>query len=83
MNTKLTSHLDARSKCRVNATYGTWLPWLAANADVLGFETRRTAAMLMKAASNGKLTSHLDDATALGISRQLWGNNNVRGDRLR
>src|SRR5262245_9550848 len=31
--------------------YGKWLPWLKANADVLGFDTPRTAQRLILAAS--------------------------------
>src|SRR3954462_10063190 len=31
--------------------HGEWLPWLAANADVLGFESRRTATRLMREAT--------------------------------
>jgi hypothetical protein len=35
--------------------HGAWLPWLAANADVLGFASERTAQLLMKQAANTKL----------------------------
>jgi N6-adenosine-specific RNA methylase IME4 len=59
---------------KATLTHGQWLPWLAANADVLGFETRRTAARLMSLAANGTLTSHFDEARAVTYSRQLWGN---------
>jgi phage N-6-adenine-methyltransferase len=59
--------------------HGEWLPWLEQNADVLGFRTRRTAALLMRGASNEKLTSHLDESNAIIFSRKLWGNDNVRG----
>jgi N6-adenosine-specific RNA methylase IME4 len=54
--------------------HGSWLPWLAANADVLGFETPTTAQMLMKLAAKCEVASHLDEATAITYSRQLWGN---------
>lgn len=54
--------------------HGQWLPWLESNAGVLGFRSRRTAAMLMKAADeNGKLASHLDESEAAQISRKTWG----------
>ncbi len=57
--------------------HGQWLPWLRANADVLGFKDR-TANLLMKAATDPQLTADLmgnvDDATALAISRKVWGN---------
>jgi hypothetical protein len=52
--------------------HGQWLPWLDDNADVLGFNTDRTARLLMAAAKR-KPASDLDNATALTISRTLWG----------
>ena len=54
--------------------HGEWLPWLKANADVLGFASDRTAQLLMKQAANAKLTSDLDEAGALQVSRKMWGN---------
>jgi N6-adenosine-specific RNA methylase IME4 len=60
--------------------HGQWLPWLAANADVLGFESRFTSAKLMRLAENVPLTAHLDEAGALAISHQLWGNEQRRAD---
>jgi hypothetical protein len=55
--------------------HGTWLPWLKENEDVLGFSSRVTAARLMACArSNVALTQHLDESSALAISRQTWGN---------
>lgn len=57
---------------KAELSHGEWLPWLAANADVLGFASKRTAQLLMKQAANTKLTSHLDEA--LQISRTMWGN---------
>jgi phage N-6-adenine-methyltransferase len=53
--------------------HGEWLPWLKANAEVLGFEGRSTASRLMKLAANGALAHHLDESTASSISRKLWG----------
>jgi ParB family chromosome partitioning protein len=61
--------------------YGRWLPWLEANAEVLGFDSRSTASRLMKLAAeapNGALTQHLNEAEALRLNRIAWGNN-VRG----
>jgi hypothetical protein len=55
--------------------YGEWVPWLRANADVLGFEHRTTASRLMKAAAvNDASTHHLSEAEAIQINRKLWGN---------
>jgi phage N-6-adenine-methyltransferase len=59
--------------------HGDWLQWLSDNADVLGFKTPRTAQLLMKAASNTKLPSHLDETFAVTYSRQLWGNDDDEG----
>src|SRR5260370_32439515 len=60
--------------------HGEWLPWLAAHADALGFDTPRTAQLLIKGASNAKPASYLADETnATDISRKLWGHDNTRG----
>jgi len=53
--------------------HGQWLPWLKENEEVLGFE-ERAAQRLVKVASKATLTTDLDDAEALEISRLLWGN---------
>jgi N6-adenosine-specific RNA methylase IME4 len=53
--------------------HGNWLPWLTANAVVLGFNSGRTARRLMELAGNGTLASDLTEATALEMNRQLWG----------
>ena len=58
---------------KASLPHGGWLPWLRDNADVLGFDSRRTATRLMALAANETLASHLDEAGALAISRQLWG----------
>ena len=55
--------------------HGLWILWLEDNIGVLGFSSRKTAAKLMKAASNVTLTRHLDATEAIQISRQTWGNN--------
>lgn len=65
------------TEVKATLVHGAWLPWLKANAGVLGFEGPRTAQMLLAFASNTKLTSHLDTcdcAELLEISRKLWGN---------
>jgi hypothetical protein len=54
--------------------HGEWLPWLEANADALGFETPRTAQRLMGLAEKASSTSHLDEETAVRLSREVWGN---------
>jgi ParB family chromosome partitioning protein len=53
--------------------HGEWLPWLEANHDVLGFESRFTAAKLMKAAKCA-VDGTFDETEAIQFSRQLWGN---------
>jgi phage N-6-adenine-methyltransferase len=58
--------------------HGEWLPWLKANADVLGFETPRTAQRLMAVASKYDAGVAFEDRQAFAISRQVWGHN-VRG----
>ena len=59
------------------------VPWLEANRDVLGFDTRKTAAALMRAAKcNVDVT--FDESTALQINREIWGNGGpVRGGQIR
>jgi len=58
--------------------HGNWLPWLAANADVLGFDTPRTAQRLIDVASKYDAGVAIEDQQTLAISRQIWGHN-VRG----
>ncbi len=59
---------------KASMAHGEWLPWLQSNAGVLGFETDRTAQMLMKVAkANTKPASDFDHAQAVQISRQTWG----------
>jgi N6-adenosine-specific RNA methylase IME4 len=60
--------------------HGQWLPWLRDNAEVLGFDTPRTAQRLISLAANATSTSHLDEAEVIAISRQLWGNTNPGDD---
>jgi phage N-6-adenine-methyltransferase len=58
--------------------YGDWLPWLDANADALGFK-RAAAARMMDAARRFRVNEECGESEALQISRQVWGNDNVRG----
>jgi ParB family chromosome partitioning protein len=57
---------------------GEWLPWLEANADVLGFDTRMTASRLMRIAEKCNAGVTFGEEEALQISREIWGHN-VRG----
>ena len=41
--------------------HGEWLPWLKANADVLGFDSRQTAHKLMQAARKCRVDATFDD----------------------
>jgi N6-adenosine-specific RNA methylase IME4 len=53
--------------------HGQWLPWLAKNAEVLGFGARRTATKLMQG-TKWAVNGPFDEAQAVKISRKLWGN---------
>ena len=53
--------------------HGEWLPWLAANADALGFETPRTAQHLMVVASKYDAGVAFEQSEAVVISRLIWG----------
>jgi hypothetical protein len=44
--------------------HGAWLPWLAANADVLGFDSPLTAQRLMKAADKYVVNDAFGEAKA-------------------
>jgi ParB family chromosome partitioning protein len=52
--------------------HGNFTPWVEAECEF----TRRTASSMMKAASNGKLASHLTEDDAIAISRDTWGHTN-------
>jgi hypothetical protein len=71
-------HLQAGRKLiqkKHSMSHGEWVPWLLANADVLGFKHRTTASRLMKAAAANDASAHrLDEAEAIQINRRLWGN---------
>jgi len=60
-------------KKKSELAHGEWLPWLRANADVLGFDSDSTARRLM-ALANRALTHDLEPSQALAISRKVWGN---------
>lgn len=61
--------------------HGSWLPWLKDNADVLGFESERTAQRLIgfweanTTPASDLLT--IEPQEALRISRKLWGHSNT------
>lgn len=57
---------------RDSIPHGGWMLWLKDNQEMLGFDIR-TAQRLLRLA-NTTLTTHLDEATAVAISRQVWGN---------
>ena len=60
--------------------HGAWLPWLAENADVLGFG-QRAASRLVMARHKFKLDASVsfDEKKALQVSREIWGHSPVRG----
>jgi ParB family chromosome partitioning protein len=71
---------DRLARKKASLPHGAWLPWLAHNKAVLGFESRQTAHKLMQLAArqqNVALTRHLEPAEALAISRQTWGNSGI------
>jgi hypothetical protein len=57
------------------------LPWLAENADTLGFGESASRKLIAgaKKAANQELATDLDEASALRISRDVWGHAPVRG----
>lgn len=59
---------------KASLEHGEWLPWLDANADVLGFESRFTAAKLMAAAGKCVVDDTFTAKKATEISRAIWGN---------
>jgi hypothetical protein len=69
---------------KASLKHGEWLPWLEANAEVLGFGSDRTAQRLIGLA-NPTLTSDLDIISckeAVNISRKLWGNEKGAGQLI-
>jgi DNA N-6-adenine-methyltransferase (Dam)/Protein of unknown function (DUF3102) len=63
---------------KVSLGHGDFLPWLEANADVLGFDTPRTAQKLIEASIKYDAGVAFTDQKAIEISRAIWGHN-VRG----
>lgn len=59
---------------KASMSRGEWLPWLKANADALGFETRITSARLMKLAEECIVDDTFDEAQAAKWMSWLWGN---------
>jgi len=58
--------------------HGPWLPWLKDNAEILGFNSDRTAQRLINLGKvNPTLTSDLDAGRAIQICRQTWGNETI------
>jgi len=77
--TSIVDSIKAAAECgrlltakRDSLPHGAWLPWLEANADVLGFQSPSTAQRLMKL-SNAALAQHLEPPEASALSRRLWG----------
>lgn len=58
---------------KASLKHGDWLPWLAENADTLGFDTDRTAQRLIKIAAKFDASAGFGETEALQISRQVWG----------
>jgi hypothetical protein len=65
---------------RKSLAHGEWLPWLAANAEVLGFQDRSTASRLMAAAKKWCAGAPSDEAEALEVGRAVWGHSVHRTD---
>ena len=63
--------------------HGEWLPWLAANADALGFEIPRTAQHLMVVASKYDAGVAFEQSEAVVISRLIWGHGDTAHLRRR
>jgi hypothetical protein len=65
------------AKKKEDVGHGNWLPWLEANADVLGFGVS-AAGKLIKTGTKFVAGYEYGEAKALQISREIWGHN-VRG----
>ena len=64
---------------KASLAHGQWLSWLETNAVVLGFGIS-AANKLMKGSSKFVVDYEFgDDDEALAISREIWGNKNIRG----
>jgi hypothetical protein len=71
---------EKKASLKASLGHGQWLPWLAENAMVLGFDTPRTAQRLMAVAGKYDASVALDEAQAVEISRMVWGHNGHRTD---
>lgn len=56
-----------------NLLHGEWLPWLAANATDLAFDTPRTAQRLMDLARKYDASVAFEEGAATQICRAVWG----------
>jgi hypothetical protein len=61
---------------------GEWLPWIANNADALGFDSARTAQFLMRAGSKYEAGFVFDDTEALAISQTIWGHKAAKAPEI-
>lgn len=57
---------------------GRWLPWLQEHAAVLGFETPRTAQLLIKSAIQYEVDFVFDETTAAEFNRGVWNRSRRR-----
>src|SRR4029077_18924369 len=55
---------------RKSLQHGEWLPWLAANAEVLGMNVTSTPQRLMKLATKFGVDAEFDETEAIEWSRQ-------------
>lgn len=61
---------------KASLKHGEWLPWLAHNAEILDFETPRTAQRLLQLGiSKCDVNVAFTDEEAIEICRTIWGNN--------
>jgi hypothetical protein len=60
------------TKKKIELGYGNFLPWVKANADVLGFDVR-AAQFLMRGAAKYEAGFVCDENEALAISKEMWG----------
>lgn len=70
------------AEVKATLVHGAWMPWLRANAGVLNFTSRFTAAKLMKFASNVPSTAHiemLEISELRALDSQLWNNKKSSG----
>jgi hypothetical protein len=56
---------------KASLKHGEWMPWLKDNEETLGF--KGSAARYLTKAANCQLAGNLDEASAVAVSRKLWG----------